>query len=142
LNRVVDPSLESPSPGALLALLIDSDGDSRAMYAEFLRWRSYRIEETADSEDGFAKAVAFQPDVIVTGVRLKPIDGYALCARLRADPATAATPIIVLTSDAFDHQVRRAELAGATLVLTERCLPDTLRREIERLLQGSSRTRD
>src|SRR4051812_50191890 len=110
------------------------------MYAEFLRWRSYRIEETADSEDGLAKAIAFQPDVIVTGVRLKPMDGYELCARLRADPATATTPIIVLTSDAFDHQVRRAELAGAALVLPEPRLPDTPRPQNQGARAASRRT--
>jgi two-component system OmpR family response regulator len=96
------------------------------MYAEFLVWCGYRVEEAGDGEAAFAIAVSVRPDVIVTGTRLTKMDGYTLCARLRAHAGTATTPIIVLTSDGFPHQMQRAALAGADTVLITPCLPDTL----------------
>jgi CheY-like chemotaxis protein len=142
VNHVVHHSLGTPPATPLLALLAEGHADSRAMYAEFLKWCGYRLEEAGDGADALAKAIAFRPDVIITGIRLATLDGYELCSRLRAHPATATTPIVVLTGEAFNHQTRRAELAGASKVLVTPCLPDVLHREIEQLVQVSKRMRD
>jgi CheY-like chemotaxis protein len=100
-----------------MALLVDRDSDTRKMYAEYLRLSSCVIEEAEDGREALAKAISHLPDVIITETRLPGISGFDLCTLLRQDEATCAIPIVVVTGDAFDTDVRRAQMAGADAVL-------------------------
>jgi CheY-like chemotaxis protein len=118
-------------------LLIDGDDDTRSMYSEYLKLGSWRIEEAGDGREALAKAIAVRPDVIVMETRLPGLDGYALCALLRKDRATAAIPIIIVTGDAFQKDVDRARAAGADAVMIKPCLPQALATEMQRLVEAS-----
>src|SRR5438552_874150 len=85
----------------LLALIVDRDDDTRRMYAEYLKLRSWATEESADGREALALAISKHPEIIVTETRLPGINGFELCQLLRRDIATAATPIVVVTGDAF-----------------------------------------
>ena len=125
-----------------MALLVDRDRDTRKMYAEYLRLSSCVIEEAEDGREALAKAISHLPDVIITETRLPGISGFDLCSLLRQDEATSAIPIVVVTGDAFDTDVRRAQMAGADAVLIKPCLPEALGAEIVRLLDQSSVLRE
>jgi CheY-like chemotaxis protein len=120
-----------------LALLIDRDPDTRQMYAEFLHGAAYEIDQAEDGREGLAKALTRHPDVIVTEMRLTGISGLDLCRVLRDDAVTHDIPIVVVTADAFETDVKRARAAGADVVLTKPCLPDHLASAIQRLLHPS-----
>ncbi len=78
------------------------------------------------------------PDVIVTETRLPGISGYELCRLLRQDALTRSTPIVVVTGDAFEAAIARAQRAGANAVLVKPCLPERLADEISRVLSSES----
>lgn len=111
------------------------------MYGEFLRQSAVDFEEAADGRDALAKALARPHDVVVTETRLPGISGYELCQLLRRDVATKATPIIVVTGDAYASNVDRARRAGADVVLVKPCLPDVLLAEMHLLVPHSSELR-
>src|SRR4029450_10067173 len=117
-----------------LALLVDRDLDTRQMYAEFLRQSAFEIEEAEDGREALAKCIAHQPDIVVTETRLPGLDGFELCDLLRKDPATRDIPILCVPAAAYAEQIRRAEASGADVVLVKPCLPETVRGEIQRLL--------
>jgi CheY-like chemotaxis protein len=125
-----------------MALVVDRDPDTRKMYAEYLRLSSCLIEEAEDGREALAKAIAYRPDVIITETRLPGINGFDLCTLLRQDEGTSAIPIVVVTSDTFGTDVRRAQMAGADAVLIKPCLPEALVAEIVRLLDQSSTLRE
>jgi CheY-like chemotaxis protein len=102
-----------------LALIADRDGDSRLMYAEFLRLSAFRVEETDDGRDALVKAIDLHPSVVVAETRLPGINGYELCRLLRTDAATRTTPIVMVTADAYPADIQRAETAGADTVLVK-----------------------
>lgn len=120
-----------------LALLVDRDRDSLQMYAEYLRHAAYDVEQAEDGREALAKAISRRPHVIVTETQLPGIDGFRLCELLRADVSTHATPIIVVTGDAYPEDLVRAERSGADVVLTKPCLPERLIDEIRRCLKMS-----
>ena len=125
-----------------MALVVDRDPDTRKMYAEYLRLSSCLIEEAEDGREALAKAIAHCPDVIITETRLPGINGFDLCSLLRQDEGTSAIPIVVVTSDTYGTDVRRAQMAGADAVLIKPCLPEALGAEIARLLEQSSTLRE
>src|SRR5437868_697828 len=135
-------NLTSSSRSPRHALLVDPDADTRAMYAEFLCRSSYEIEETDDGREALAKAISHRPDVVITETRLAGMSGLELCRLLRSDVVTRDMPILFVTGDAFEEQVKVAERAGADAVLIKPCLPETLRHELERLLRSSAALRE
>lgn len=124
-----------------LTMLVDRDNDTRQMYAEFLKLAPCEILEAYDGREALAKAISQRPDMVFTETRLTGIDGFELCALLRSDPATHDTPIVFVTGDAFDADVRRAQMVGADAVLVKPCLPETLLLEMRRLLELSADVR-
>jgi CheY-like chemotaxis protein len=121
-------------------LLVDSDADNRAMYADFLRasgFRTIAIDNTAG-----ALALAVTADAMVTGIRVAgAFDGLELVRRVRANDQTATMPIVVLTACAFDEDERRARAAGCDVFLTKPCLPERLVRELSRVVPSRPKTR-
>lgn len=117
-----------------LTLLVDRDVDTRQMYAEYLRQFLCDIDEAEDGREALAKAISRRPDVIVTETRLPGISGFDLCSLLRRDETTREIPIIVVTADAFESDLRRARKAGADAVLVKPCLPEHLAAEIRSVL--------
>jgi two-component system cell cycle response regulator DivK len=130
-----------PNREQCLALLVDRDPDSRQLYAEFLKHAAYQVEQAEDGREALAKAISQRPHVIITETQLPGIDGYRLCELLRADASTQATPIIIVTGDAYPPDVLRAERSGADVVLIKPCLPERLMEEIRRCLESSSTLR-
>src|SRR5438067_10540187 len=101
----------------VLALLVESDSDTRRMYAEYLKLASCEIDEAGDGREALAKAISRPPDVIVTDTRLPGMNGFDLCSLLRRDVTTQTIPIVVVTGETFPSDVSRAEEAGADVVL-------------------------
>jgi CheY-like chemotaxis protein len=125
-----------------LALIAERDPDTRTLYAEYLLLSSCTIEQADDGRDALAKALARCPDVIVTDTRLPGISGFDLCKLLREDRATRSTAIVVVTGDALERDIHRAQWAGADSVLVKPCLPETLLAEIARVLDLSVELRE
>ena len=116
------------------ALIVDRDADTRRMYAEYLKFASWVGEEAADGRAALILALTRHHDVIVTANRLGFISGHDLCRMLKHDRATAATPIVFVTGEAFKSDVLRARQAGADVVLVKPCLPERLLLELNRQL--------
>jgi CheY-like chemotaxis protein len=129
------------SPAAPRALLVDTDVDSRAMYAAFLNLALIRTEETADGREALAKALTWRPDVIVSNTSLPGLSGLELCRLVRRDPITASMPFIFVTAAASTADLERAANAGADVVLAKPCLPETLLHAIRKELQRARELR-
>src|SRR5579864_3826912 len=124
-----------------LALLVDRDADARQMYAEFLRYAAFEIDQAEEGREALVKALTRPPDVIVTETQLPGISGLELCRILRHDAATANIPFVFVTGDAFEREVKRAQAAGADAVLIKPCLPERLAEEIRHVLARSHELR-
>ena len=65
------------------------------MYAEYLAFGAWSVDQASDGREALAKAIASRPDVIVTESRLPGISGFDLCSILKQDPATRSIPIVI-----------------------------------------------
>jgi DNA-binding response OmpR family regulator len=59
---------------------------------------SYDLEVAYGGQEGLAKARASRPDLILLDVIMPDEDGFTVCEKLKADPALADVPVIMLTS--------------------------------------------
>jgi len=114
LPRLRPETLPQPEPpaGAPVVLLVEDNDDLRNFLASRLL-RRYRVETAADGAAGLAAARRLQPDIVVSDVMMAGMDGYELCRRLRADPAFAAVPVLLLTARAGSEAVAEGLEVGA-----------------------------
>ena len=61
----------------------------------------------------------YRPDVVLVDLHLPDLDGREILEQLKADPATADIPVVVLSADATPGQVERLRAAGAADYLTK-----------------------
>ena len=95
---------------------------------------TYNLIEAHNGEAGVAMALERVPDLILMDIQLPKISGLEAIRRLRAEPATAATPIAAITSFALSGDDKKAREAGATAYLTTPCRPFDLLKLIRKLL--------
>ena len=114
-------------------LYVEDNELNRKMVRHLLRSTSYRLIEAPDGEAGVAMAREQQPDLILMDVQLPKVSGIEATRRLRAEAATAATPIIAITSFALSGDEQRAKDAGASAYLAKPYSPFTLLSLIRKL---------
>jgi two-component system, cell cycle response regulator DivK len=115
-------------------LYVEDNELNRKIVRDLLRRTAYRLIEAPDGETGVEMALAERPGLILMDVQLPRISGFEATRRLRADPATADTPIIAITSFALSGDEQRAREAGASAYLPKPFSPFILLGMIRKLL--------
>ena len=90
-----------------------------------------------DAETGMAFARSGRPDLILMDIQLPGMDGLAATALLKKDPATAAIPIIALTSMAMHGDREKTTAAGCDAYVVKPFLHAVLYAAIDALLLKS-----
>jgi PAS domain S-box-containing protein len=80
------------------------------------------------------------PDLVLLDLHLPDIPGDEVLRRLRADPRTAAVPVVVISADATPKSIERLRAAGADAYLTKPLDVKLFLRTLERLLAGPARS--
>lgn len=115
-------------------LYVEDNELNRKMLRHLLRATSYRLIEAPDGETGITMAREQHPDLILMDVQLPKISGIEATRVLRAEPSTAATPIIAITSFALSGDEQRAKEAGASAYLAKPYSPFALLGMIQKLV--------
>ena len=100
-------------------LYVEDNEPNRMIVRDLLKRTKYQLVEAFDGEEGVAKALELLPGLILMDIQLPKISGLEAIRRLRAEPATAATPIIAITSFALSGDDKKAKEAGATAYMTK-----------------------
>ena len=115
-------------------LYIEDNEMNRKIVRDLLKRTTYQLIEAYDGEAGVAKALETRPDLILMDIQLPKISGIEATRRLRAEAATAKTPIVAITSFAMSGDDQKAKDAGATAYLAKPYSPMDLLKLIRQLL--------
>lgn len=80
---------------------------------------AFEITAACDGAEALALVATVRPDVVITDVMMPKLDGFTLCARLRADPVTASLPIVIVTALEEEENRARGLEAGADAYFTK-----------------------
>jgi two-component system cell cycle response regulator DivK len=100
-------------------LYVEDNEANRMIVRDLLKRTKYQLAEAYDGEEGVAKALELRPGLILMDIQLPKISGLEAIRRLRAEAATATTPIIAITSFALSGDEQKAKAAGATAYLAK-----------------------
>jgi CheY-like chemotaxis protein len=115
-----------------MRILIVEDSDSiRRMIEALVAGRGFEVTAVSSGAKGLEAAALNVPDVVLLDLNLPgTYDGLEVCRRLRAEPATLATPIVIITAMADAESKQRALDAGCTAYYTKPFSPTALLKEI------------
>lgn len=122
VEAATDERAPAPAPGFVApgtVLVADDSITTRALLRNALEASGYRVRTASDGEEALRLALAEAIDLVVSDVRMPRIDGFELTARLRADPRTARTPVVLFSSLDSDEDKRRGAVSGANAYLTK-----------------------
>ena len=115
-------------------LIVDDDLDTLRLVGLMLQRQGYQISAATNGQQGLEKAFDEDPDLILLDVMMPDMDGYEVTRRLRQNPSTAETPILMFTAKSqLDDKVIGFEV-GANDYLTKPTHPSELQARVKTLL--------
>ena len=112
-------AVRTPVPAPLAAaavprrvLVVDDSRDGCDSLAALLRVSGYAVEVAYDGPAGLALAASWRPEVVLLDIGLPGMNGYEVCAALRAMPEGMSLVILALTGWGAESDLLRAARAG------------------------------
>ncbi len=90
------PTVDLPADAPVL-LVIDDDATVRDLMFRYFSREGFRVLPAPTGEEGLRLARSLRPAVITLDVMMPGMDGWAVLSALKADPETAAIPVVMLT---------------------------------------------
>ena len=87
-------------------LVIEDDPDSRDLLVNLLREVGCTVMQAFDGIEGLARCRAERFDIVFSDIRMPHMNGVEMIERLRADPFTAALPVVAVSASSLEHERR------------------------------------
>ncbi|MBC2778134.1 response regulator transcription factor [Parasphingopyxis marina] len=124
-----------------MAKILVADDDD--LLGELVRFKldqgGHQVETAEDGETALKKAREGGFDLVVLDAMMPVMSGFAVLEALRAEAATSALPIVMLTSRRAQEDVVNALKAGANDYVTKPFIPDELVARVDAILQKTGR---
>ena len=88
------------------------------------------VVEAADGEEAWQVLKSQHVDLVVSDWNMKPVTGYELLRRMRAEAETKGTPFIMVTAEARPQNVVAAKKAGVSQYIIKPFTAETLKAKI------------
>src|SRR5207302_783763 len=116
-------------------LFVDDDAAARSMLGWVFRSEGFRVVEAGSGAEALRLADD-RPDLVVLDVSLPDLDGFEVCRRLKAAPATASTPVLHVSAVYTDSGDRSQGLeSGADGYLVKPVEPREMLATVRALLR-------
>ena len=118
---------------APVVLLVEDNEDFRFYLKENLSF-FYKIVEASNGKEGWQKALALHPHLIVSDISMPEMNGTELCEKLKSDERTKHIPIILLTALTAEEEQLKGLETGANDYMTKPFNFEILHSKIKNLL--------
>ena len=105
-----------------------------------VRKAGFDVVTAEDGEQALEAAHREKPDLVFLDIMMPGISGDEVCRRLKADPSTRTTHVVILTARGQEEDERRAMEMGADEFMTKPFSPRKLRARLLELLGDPGRS--
>ncbi len=123
-------------------LVVDDDPIMRELAAAKLTDAGYGVVTATDGADAMSVIANNQFDLVIVDLEMPRMTGYQVTEQMRADPATATTPVIVITGSDHASAVEQAFAAGATSFIAKPVNWSLLAHSVKFVLRAAQDERD
>jgi len=94
-----------------LVLIVEDNEKNLKLVRDVLQVKGYETVDAGSAEDGLVLAREKRPDLVLMDIQLPGMNGIEALKALRADPATAAIPVVAITASVMQQD--RQQIVGA-----------------------------
>lgn len=95
---------------------------------------NYEIISASDGFEAGLQVRHFRPDLMILDIMMPDVDGYEVCRKVKHDPATSATKIVVLSAYMDEENHQRMKEYGADVCFSKPLPLEKLKKEVAGLL--------
>ncbi len=121
-------------------LLVEDERDILEVVRYNLTREGYAIREAETGEDALLMAAAEPPDLVLLDLMLPKINGLEVCRRLKAAPATASVPVVMVTAKGEESDIVTGLEMGADDYITKPFSPRVLLARVRAVLRRKQQT--
>ena len=121
-------------------MIVDDSTFLHRLIRAYLESEPIEIHSAYSGDEALAAAVQLRPSLILLDVDMPEMDGFEVCRRLKADPATQNLPLIFLTADGSSNDKVKGLNLGANDYITKPFQPEELRAGFARRCAASCRS--
>ena len=116
-------------------LTVDDSMSVRMAIRIALAGAGHQVIEAVDGQDGLAKASSTRFDMIITDLNMPNMDGLTMLQHIRADPALAKLPVLMVTAEAKKENIIAAAQAGASGYVVKPFTAATLDEKLKKIFE-------
>ena len=116
-------------------LTVDDSASIRLTTRVTLSNAGYTVTEAVDGVDGLNKLKAGEFDLVVTDLNMPNMDGLTMLQNIRADPALAKLPVLMVTAEAKKENIIAAAQAGASGYVVKPFTAATLDEKLNKIFE-------
>ena len=120
-------------------LVVDDEENLRNILVFQLRGEGHEVRGLGRGDEALPAALSWKPELVLLDLMMPGMDGFSVCRALRANPATAGLPIIVITARGDAATKLQALVAGAHDFLVKPYSWEELLLRIQAVLELSRR---
>jgi len=117
-----------------IALVVDDSLTMRKVLSRVLEREDFEVVTANDGMDAVQKLQEVTPDIILTDIEMPRMDGFEFSRHVRDNPATAKTPLIVISSRTADKHRNLATELGVNAFLGKPVQDEVLVEQVKTLL--------
>lgn len=95
-------------------LVVDDDAETRGLYADYLREAGFVVDEASNGLEALEQINEQLPDLVLSGIIMPQMDGFALVEALKKNVTTATLPIIFLSHLGRQEDQERSKEMGVS----------------------------
>lgn len=122
-------------PGDRPRILIVDDSPQNLRLLSGLLRGGYQVSVAVGGTEALELVAARPPDLVLLDVSMPGMDGFEVCSRIKAAPATRAIPVIFVTGMTEEEGQSRAIAAGGADFIVRPIDPETLHAKISACLE-------
>jgi DNA-binding response OmpR family regulator len=100
-------------------LVVEDEESLLRLESILLSSKGFNVVGVKDGISALAAIPAENPDLVILDIMLPEMDGIEVCRRIKADPATAAIPVVMLTAKKSRQDIDAGTEAGASAYITK-----------------------
>jgi CheY-like chemotaxis protein len=127
----------SDAPGVTVLYIEDNPSNLKLVERVLERWRSVTLLSAMQGALGVELAQRHHPDLVLLDLHLPDRHGWEVLAELRADEQTAGIPVVVVSADATQGEIRRLLELGAAEYVTKPLDIGAFLQTLDRVLLGA-----